>query len=831
MTETTSGTLPDSIIPELRSAFNLLRQGKADEAIAICSSSLCMACVQSHSAPGYILGKAYFMRGDSKGDLFAATWFLEQSLRLGEDCDEVYAMLAVLYFRRRNYQKCADACTHFISENVTVSSAWLLYGVTALLASALDDSLAAFQKAAVLNSDSWLPYAGLACVYHALKRPGDLQRVLTCLAERHDGTVPPALVVALEKDSLSQSELYELLLHSGALEFYPGPDLPPEPAAIAMPRALSAEFGTVHTPKDFNWIVQNIPCQASCPALTDVPGYINAIARDEYQSAYYTNMLCNVFPAVLGRVCSRPCEAACRHGFTGNGDPVAICYLKRAADDAGRMPAGFIPQKLFPPSGKSIAIAGSGPAGLAAARDLALYGHTVTVFEAYHEPGGMLNQGIPKFRLPRECITSEIDQIRALGVTIRCNTTIGRDCSLQSLRDQFDAVILAFGTLHPNIPELPGCSLDGIAHGLRFMEEVNRTDHGSVGNNVLVIGGGFTAMDCSRSAFRLGAEQVSIYYRRSENEMPVPHEEIVEARHEGIALVELMSPVEYIGDNGRVTAVKFIKNSLGEPDASGRRRPVPIPGTETVVPADTVLLATGQYPDYSALSAYTGDQLFSDGWLRVDPETHMTPLPGLFAAGDFVSGASTIIDAVGSARRTALKVDTWLMDRQRRKSVVKIEPSDATGRIREYDDIPLQAMPMLAVHRRENLRAEVESGFHAAESSEEARRCYLCHFKFEIDMRLCIYCDWCIRAKPAHLACIKKVAAFQTDEHGIIRGVTEAVHSGDTRAIWIDSHECIRCGQCLRACPVDAITLKKVCLSDDLCDAGEGPAPFLQLQQ
>ncbi|HNX53358.1 MAG TPA: FAD-dependent oxidoreductase, partial [Pontiellaceae bacterium] len=422
--------------------------------------------------------------------------------------------------------------------------------------------------------------------------------------------------------------------------------------------ALSKLCGKADAPKDFQWLEKNIPCQKACPASTDIPGYLDAIYRGEHSKAYRINLEANVFPAVLGRVCARPCEAACRHGWDGLGEPVAICFSKRSAADFGGQ-APVVLDKWFGPSGKKIAVIGAGPAGLAAARQLARLGHQVTVYEKHNKPGGMMNQGIPVFRLPRDLINKEIGQIEALGVQIICNAEIGRTLPLKQLAEQFDAVILAAGTLKPNLLDLPGKELRGIRHGLDFLLEVNETGKGDVGKTVVVIGGGFTAMDCARTAKRLGA-QVKVCYRRTAAEMLVTPGELEELEHEGIPMEYMVAPKAYTGVDGRLKTIQFVRTEMGAPDPSGRRRPVEIPGSEFELPVDSVLLATGQFPDTS--------------WLD-ETSSHLN----VFSAGDFKNGASSLIQAIGHAKECVREVDRFLTGRDRLREVALIEDAEETG--------------------------------------------------------------------------------------------------------------------------------------------------------
>lgn len=599
--------------------------------------------------------------------------------------------------------------------------------------------------------------------------------------------------------------------------------------------ALSRLRGPADTPKDFQWLEKNIPCQKACPASTDIPGYLDAVYRGEYEKAYRINLRDNVFPAVLGRVCARPCEAACCHGWDGLGDPVAICFSKRSAADFGGL-APVVLEKWFPASGKKVAVIGAGVAGLTAARNLALLGHEVTVYEKHNKPGGMMNQGIPVFRLPRGIIQKEIGQIEALGVTIVCNTEVGKTIPLSRLAEQNDAVILAAGTLRPNLLNLPGKELQGIRHGLEFLLEVNETGRTEIGEQVVVIGGGFTAMDCARTARRLGAAtvqveeemadktaagsilrmpkgRVKVWYRRSVDEMLVTPGELEELEHEHIPLETMVSPKEYIGENGRVKALRFVRTKLGEPDDGGRRRPVEIPGSEFDIPADTVLLATGQFPDTDWIDETLKAELIEeDGWLKSGTAC-ATVREKIFAAGDFATGAGSLIQAIGHAKECAREADRFLTGKERLKDTAVIDDVERTGRIREMDYVPLQPMPAIDLTHRD-LTREVETGFTRETAPGEAQRCYQCHFKFEIDPDKCIYCDWCVKAKPRP-ECILKLKKLHHNPDGTVAGWEIAEKQDDVHLIWINQYDCIRCGACADACPVDAISIQKVSLKTE----------------
>ena len=584
----------------------------------------------------------------------------------------------------------------------------------------------------------------------------------------------------------------------------------------------------VSTPQDFHWLRENIPCQTACPAGTDIPGYLEAVYHGDYGRAYDINVRDNVFPAILGRVCSRPCESACRHGWTGNGDPVAICFSKRSAADLQNRPPVILPP-LFEPTGKRVAVVGAGVAGLAAARELARYGHRPVVFEKHPRPGGMLNQGIPAFRLPRDVIEREIGQIRDGGVEIRCGVTIGRDMALRQLVSDFDAVVMAAGTLRPNRLTLPGDELAGVEHGLSFLLEVNEFGRRSVGRKSVIIGGGYTAMDCARSASRLGATVV-VYYRRGGEDMVVLPGELSQLREEGGVVETNCVPIEFVDQSGRVRKVRFRRTRPGKPGPDGRRLPVEIPGSEFDVEADSVILATGQFPATSWIGApLMKDLVAADQWL-VSGKAQATRHPKIFAAGDFALGATTLIQAIGHAKDCARQVDVFLTGEKRIEDVVQLAPAfrskskngGTTGRTAAMNVIPSQPMPRVPVDQRA-LTTEVELGYPAALAQEAASRCYLCHYKFEIDDERCVLCDECLRVKPV-AGCIVESAALKRGGNDIIVGY-EPVTKGSTPSLyysrlWIDQNECVRCGACEAACPVNAISIQKVSLQARCCGTG-----------
>ena len=581
--------------------------------------------------------------------------------------------------------------------------------------------------------------------------------------------------------------------------------------------ALARETVESQAEQDRHWFRQNIPCRTACPAGTDIPGYLEAVYHGRYDEAYRINLGDNVFPGVLGRVCARPCEDACRHGRAGNGEPVAICFSKRSAAD--HMAAGpVVLPLLFPASGKHVGVVGGGVAGLSAARDLRRLGHEVTVYERHERPGGMLNQGIPAFRLPRVLIDREIGQITALGVQVRCGVEIGRDVTLDELAARHDAVVLAAGTLRPNMPAVPGTNARGGEHGLHFLFDVNERGRRATGARVAVIGGGYTAMDCARTASRLGA-QVAVYYRRGREDMVVLPGELEEYLAEGGRLENHLSPVEVLGNGGAVTGLRLIRTEPVMAEGQSRRGFRDVPGSEIDVAVDQVIWATGQYPQTDWIRGpLAGALVGRDGWLASGARAQ-TSLRNVFAAGDFALGATSLIQAIGHARDCARAVDLFLMGAVRQRDVLRLEPvfqskrdGRGTGRSSSMNAIPLHPMPLVPAPAR-TLETEVETGYPREAAAEAASRCYLCHYKFEIIDSRCVLCDECLKVKPV-AGCIQEISGLERDDAGRITGVRPLVpgHADSLyyNRLWIDQDQCIRCGQCEAVCPVNAITIQKV---------------------
>jgi len=417
---------------------------------------------------------------------------------------------------------------------------------------------------------------------------------------------------------------------------------------------------------------KNHPCTEGCPVEVDIPNFIKEIAEGNFDKAVEVLKTKTSLPAVCGRVCpyENQCEGNCT--LLKIGEPVAIGRLERFLADYERK-KGVKPPKKTKPTGKKVAVVGAGPAGLTCAGDLAKMGHEVVVYEALHAPGGVLMYGIPEFRLPKAIVHAEVDYIKKLGVEVNYDVVVGKTILVQELLDDYDSVFIGTGAGLPNWLNIPGESLDGVYSANEFLTRVNmmkaydfphHCTPCKVGGIAATFGAGNVAMDCARTSLRMGAKKSYIIYRRTEKEMPARNEEIHHAKQEGVIFKLLTSPIEFIGDdNGKIKAVKCIEMKLGEPDDSGRRRPVPIPDSEFTIEIDTALVAIGQSPN--PLVPESMKELVTEKWgnLKVD-ENGETTVKGVFAGGDIATGAATVILAMGAGKKAARAIDEYLKSKK-----------------------------------------------------------------------------------------------------------------------------------------------------------------------
>jgi len=621
---------------------------------------------------------------------------------------------------------------------------------------------------------------------------------------------------------------------------------------------------------DLEWLESNFPCMQACPVHTQAGRYVTLIAQGRYEEAYRYARMPNPFASICGRVCGHPCEPACRRGEFDS--PISIRALKRFVTERhgpeSRHPIDLFPEKPKVLHPEKVAVIGSGPAGMSAAHDLALLGYSVTIFEAAAVPGGMMRLGIPEYRLPRDVLQAQIREILDLGPELRLNARLGRDFSLADLRAQgFKAVLLAFGLHRSRELNLPGNDLDGVVKGIDFLLNVNLGYRFSIGKKVVVIGGGNVAidvartamreqqkqagesasesalpdrlsasemdvamkefMDVSRAALRMGAREVHLVCLESRDEMPASEEEIEEGMNEGIRIHPSLGPKQFVGKNGKLTGLQTI-HCTSVFDAQRRFNPTFEPGTEAVIPCDTVILAIGQASDISFLSPQDGIETTRQGTVKIDPETLMTTGPGVFAAGDIAFGPRLIISAVDDGKRAAEGIDRYLRGRdwKPKPKHVLVTVLDHHEMAANYDEYSRLPVPVIPIDRRTGI-AEVETGFTEEQARLEASRCLRCWINTifegnEEEGTECILCGGCVDVCPENCLRLVPLSQFSISDdtkalldervpHDPI--ALQHLQADELRAVEgsvmvKDETICIRCGLCAERCPAHTITME-----------------------
>ncbi len=511
------------------------------------------------------------------------------------------------------------------------------------------------------------------------------------------------------------------------------------------------------------------PCRTACPAGINIQAYIALASKGRFKEALEIIRKYIPFPAVCGRVCFSPCEDACTRKDID--ESLSIRALKRlVADYEQKMGKNEKPAPIPQKYEEKIAIIGSGPAGLSAAYELVKAGYPATVFEKASKPGGMLRDCIPSYRLPKEVLDLEIQYLVDLGVEIRTKVALGKDFTIEDLfKDGYKAVFIAVGAQKSLSLNCEGETLSGVVHALEFLREANSGKRIELEDKVAVVGGGDVAIDAARTAKRLGPSSVTVIYRRSEEEMPAHHKEVEEAKNEGVNFLFLTSPKRFIGENGKLTSIECIKMSLGQPDESGRRRPMPVEGSEFTVPVDSVILAIGEAPDTSFLPKNV--EVAKGNVIVVDPITLETKMPGVFAGGDAVTGPASVIEAIAAGKKAAISIDRYVrgLDLKAGREGKSLELKWVTDETM-VEKKHRKPVPELDPPQRLGNFKEVELGFDAETGISEAHRCLFCG-----------PCEQCLELE-------------------------DLCESDD--AI-VDEDKCIGCANCEKVCEYDAIKVEK----------------------
>lgn len=606
----------------------------------------------------------------------------------------------------------------------------------------------------------------------------------------------------------------------------------------------------------FQYFLDLVPCRTACPVHTNAGGYVRAVGEGDTAGGYAIARAPNPLASVCGRICAHPCETKCRRGLID--EPISIRALKRTLTERNGVESAFGTPAPFPltPLGIArrtgggaarVAVVGAGPAGLGCAHDLALLGYRVTIFDAAPVVGGMLHQGVPEYRLPRDLIRAEVDQILSMGVELRLNWRLGRDFTVGDLlRSEFAAVFLGLGATRGRALAIPGADLDGVVNGVDFLLNANLGYHLSIGERVVVVGGGNVAIDvartalryspddgatlpagagellhtwgydnafidAARTALRLGARKVHLVSLEARAEMPAHPDEVREAEEEGITLLPGRGPKAVLGAAGRVTALETL-DVASVFDEKGRFNPTFVPGTERRIEAETIILAVGQQPDVECLAADPEIEITPRGLVGVDPTTLATRMPGVYCGGDLAFGPRIVIDAVADGKRAALAIHEHLGGAGVPRAQARFRTIEIHRAGDRYDRIPRQRVPALPVARRTGFR-EVEEGYSEAQAKVEASRCLWCHVETVFDSERCILCSGCVEICPE--ACLSLVPVARLRGGPELDAVRQALGAdASAGAIVKDEERCIRCGLCAERCPTGAITMEALELDE-----------------
>jgi len=583
---------------------------------------------------------------------------------------------------------------------------------------------------------------------------------------------------------------------------------------------------------DLDYYLDLIPCRKACPVTTHAGRYVQAIAEGGYREAYEVASAPNPLASICGRVCAHPCEAACRRGEIDS--PISIRALKRATCEKYGPESGqtFLPKRAASSNGRKVAIVGAGPAGMSCAYYLAINGYKVTVFESTPVIGGMLYLGIPEYRLPRYIIRMEFERILHLGVELKTGWAMGRDFSLETLKEQgFEAVFLGIGTSKSKSLSMTGSDLDGVINGIDFLINVNLGYKVELADRVIVIGGGNVAIDIARSALResddatspeaddgsatidaarlalrLGAKEVHVVCLESWEEMPAHRYEIEEAKEEGIIFHTSRAPKRIIGVEGRVSGLETL-DVLSVFDSQGRFNPKLLNNTESTIEAGTIIMAIGQTVDKETLVLDPDLRMNSNGTIAVDENNLATNLPGIFAGGDAAFGPRIVIDSVANGKHAARSIMEYLTDSLSWAASFHFERlnTDTYHMPEGYEKIDRVTIPQTPIDRRTGF-SEVEQCYSDNEAKQEAERCLKCNINTIFESRNCVLCAGCVDVCPEN--CLQMVRTSNISFQDSDKSSTPT--TSQEWAIIKDETRCIRCALCAKRCPTDTITMERL---------------------
>ena len=567
-----------------------------------------------------------------------------------------------------------------------------------------------------------------------------------------------------------------------------------------MNNSKTEEFAFLLDPMEY----KTIPCQRTCPLHIDISSYMYLIARGRFDEAIEVIRRTNPFPSICGRICPHNCEMGCTRTHVDR--PASICKVERAASDYGRY-AKIIAKDLN--IGEKVAIIGSGPCGLTAALDLVRTGYRVTVFEKAPVIGGTVRLGIAPFRLPHDVVDKEIQYIIDMGVEMRTNTTIGKDIDFEELRKEYNAIFIAAGAYYGGHLHVHDRHIEGVINGATFMTRVNTRKKVDIrGREVVVLGGGYTAVDAARTSIRLGAKEVSIVFSRPRKDMTNPEEELEATEEEGANFYLLSMPTKIISDsNNRVNGLECIKVEMKGRDELGRKVAAPIKGSEFIIDADVIINALSTAPDVTFLPKNLDFQFSRHGLLTANPKTLAASVPGVFIGGDYLTGTRDVVNSIADGHKAALSIDSYLRQGEEapKSSDVKIYEIALPGMQEDYEAIKRRNMPIQDPKERIENFKEVELGLSKEDAVQEAQRCLQCNNMWTLIDDLCIQCGQCVDACPRECLSIAELNQEQKNQF-FYEGLS--LKEEKISPISITMKLCIRCGVCADVCPNDAIVFR-----------------------